>query len=106
MSFIGTIQSGPNADSYREGAPGIIATVPASGIVNTGTPVRRNYLAVQGQSPEAYPFANTVPGVQMHVAFAPEDATGDYDFNDDSIMFDDLTHPNTQPLGFFDVRVL
>ena len=63
MSFIGTIQSGPNADSYREGAPGIIATVPASGIVNTGTPVRRNYLAVQGQSPEAYPFANTVPGV-------------------------------------------
>lgn len=62
MSFVGTIQTGPNADSYRLQAPAII-TVPASGALSTGTPVRRNITAIQGQVPQGPNFSAVVPGV-------------------------------------------
>lgn len=45
-------------------------------------------------------------GVQMHVAFAPESATGTYEFGVDGVVFDDLTDPGTFGPGFFDARTL
>ncbi len=45
-------------------------------------------------------------GVKMHVAFAPESATGTYEFGVDGIVFDDLTDPGTYGPGFFDARTL
>lgn len=62
MSFIGTTQTGPGADSYRFQSPGIF-TVGASAVINTGTMMRRNISAVQGQNPSAYNFTPTVPGI-------------------------------------------
>jgi hypothetical protein len=62
VSFIGTIQTGPGADTYRSQAPGIFQ-VGASAVINTGTPMRRNVTAVQGQTPGAYNFTPTVPGI-------------------------------------------
>lgn len=62
MSFIGTTQTGPGADTYRFQSPGIF-NVGASAVVNTGTMMRRNITAVQGQNPSAYNFTPTVPGI-------------------------------------------
>lgn len=62
MSFIGTIQTGPGADTYRFQAPGIF-TVGASAVINTGQYMRRNVTAVQGQNPGAYNYSVTVPGI-------------------------------------------
>jgi hypothetical protein len=62
MSFIGTTQTGPGADTYRFQSPGIIP-VGASAVINTGTMVRRNVTAVQGQNPGVYNWTPTVPGV-------------------------------------------
>lgn len=74
MSFYPVIQTGPNADSLRQNAPAIVP-VPASGVVNMGTPLRRNVTAIQGQSPSAYPYtavANVNGGDQAQ----PLTATG------------------------------
>ncbi len=62
MSFIGTTQTGPGADSYRFQAPGIFS-VGASAVVNTGTMLRRNVVNVQGQNPGVYNFTPAVQGV-------------------------------------------
>ena len=62
MSFIGTIQTGPGADTYRFQAPGIF-TVGASAVINTGQYMRRNVTAVQGQNPGAYNYSVTGPGI-------------------------------------------
>jgi hypothetical protein len=69
MSFVGTIQTGPNADAYRFLAPAII-TIPASGTLPLGTPLRRSYANIQGQNPSAYPYtavAAVAGGDQMAV---------------------------------------
>lgn len=65
-SFVGTVTTGPGADSYREGAPGIVATIPASGVLNQGTPVRRNYLVIQGQNPAAYAYSGINPSLGLN----------------------------------------
>ena len=62
MSFIGTIQTGPNADAYREQAPAIVS-VSAGAVINTGTPLRRSVVQIQGQQPSAYPFSAITPGM-------------------------------------------
>ena len=62
MSFIGTTQTGPGADTYKFQAPGIFQ-VGASAVINTGTMMRRNVVAVQGQHPGAYNFSAIVPGI-------------------------------------------
>lgn len=64
MSFIGTIQTGPGADSYRKQSPAVIA-VPASSVLSPGTPLRRNYLAIQGQPPGSYNFSGISPSLGL-----------------------------------------
>ena len=75
MSFLGTIQSGPNADSYREQAPAIVG-VSAGAIINTGTPLRRSVVQIQGQSPSAYPYSAVTPGLTQGDVNVLPTATG------------------------------
>lgn len=76
-SFPVTIQTGPNADSYRTGTPALI-NVASGTTLAQGTPLRRSVTAIQGQNPQVIPYIGINPSLGLNGGdqFVLPNATG------------------------------